>query len=128
MFILRATQNVGLSVVATDRKGNPASVQNPTWSSSDTAVATVSSSADGLSALVSAVGPLGECTITLVADADLGDGVSEVEGTFDLEVKAGDAAVFAISAGTPEEQAAPAPTPGPEPTPEPDPRSDGVDG
>lgn len=103
MFILRATQSVDLTADAVDKRGNPAAVQDPVWESSDPSVLAISGT--GTTATASAVGGLGIATVTLTADADLGDGVSSLTGLLDIEVVAGDAAVFNISTGTPVEQA-----------------------
>lgn len=120
--ILRDSQKTELSYTATSRKGNPAMVADPAWSSSNESVASVTASADGSSATVVAVGPVGTATITLTGDADLGAGVVPVRGELDIEVVAGNAAVFNITAADPTEQAdSPPPTPPPEPTPEPTP-------
>lgn len=109
MFLLKATQQVELSVTVTDKRGNPAQVQNGQWESSDESVVTVVDSGTN-SAVVKAVGPVGASTVTYVADVDLGDGVTEATGMLDIEVVAGDASVFNITAGTPSEQTD-APTP-----------------
>ncbi len=102
-FILKATQNVDLSVTVTDKKGNPATVQNGVWTSAGEGVVTVTDNTNN-SATASAVGTPGVATITYTADADLGEGVQEVVGTVDIEVVAGDASVFNIVPGTPTEQ------------------------
>ncbi len=116
--ILRDSQQVALSYTATSKKGNPTSVQDPAWSSSDESVVTVAGNTTG-GATAKAVGPTGTATITLTGDADLGEGVKPVRGVLDIEVVAGDAAVFNITVATATEQEDPAPTP--EPTPEPAP-------
>lgn len=102
---LTDTQNAPLGVKITDKKGNPAQVQNPTWASSDTTVATVTPDAgDPLKATVSAVGPTGTAEVSFDGDADLGDGVSPIIGTLSVVVLAGPATVVEIQAGTPVEQ------------------------
>ncbi len=123
-FVLKATQNVELSVTITDKKGNPAGVENGVWETTDEAVVTVDDNG-GDSATVSAVGTPGTATVTYTADGDLGEGVMEIVGTIDIEVVAGNAGVFNIVAGTPTEQdddsstpAEPAPA-GPTPTTDP---------
>lgn len=115
-FILKATQQVDLSINVTDKRGNPATVQNPSFASSDEAVVSVVD--EGLTAVASAVGTPGTATVTFTGDADLGEGVSPITGVLDVEVVAGDAAVVNITAGTPAEQAEPAPAPTPEPAPD----------
>src|SRR4051794_31467381 len=66
------TQTDTLTLAPKDRRGNPASLDGtPTWTSSDPGVLTVTPAADGMSAEISAVGPLGSATVTVTADADL---------------------------------------------------------
>lgn len=103
-FTLKDTQRVQLSVKFVDKVGNPAKVDGiPEWSVDNPNVAKLEPAADGLSCMVSAVGPLGTAKVTLKADADLGAGVSEIAGTFDLEVVASAASIVTIEAGTPED-------------------------
>jgi len=96
--------------VPVDAKGNPAPVDGaPAWGSSDPTVATVTPAADGLSAMVAAVGPLGKTQISVNADADLGEGFESIAGTLEIEVVAGKAVSLSIKTGTPEEIPAPQP-------------------
>lgn len=108
MFILRATQQVDLSVEVLDRRGNPAQVQDGAWSSDNEDIVTVTDGGDN-TAIVRATGPTGTSTVTYQADVDLGEGVSHMTATLDIEVVAADAAVFNISPGTPTEQPEDAP-------------------
>lgn len=107
MFKLTDSQEVDLTVVFDDKKGNVAAVDGvPVWSSSDeTIVKVVNPSADGLTAVAQAVGPIGQATITVTGDADLGSGVASVVGTFDIQVGAGQAVTPTVTAGAPREQA-----------------------
>ena len=110
MADLTATQQLTATLTITDRKGNPASVEGaPVWASSDETVATVESSADGMSGVVKAVAP-GSGRVVVTADADLGEGVTPIIGTLDINVTPGTASVVAISAGPAEEQAESTPT------------------
>ena len=103
-MVLKDTEQVVLSVVPVDAKGNTAPVDGaPAWGSSDPAVATVTPAADGLSATVAAVGPLGKTQISVTADADLGEGIESIVGTLEIEVVAGEAVSLSIKTGTPEE-------------------------
>ena len=89
-----------LSVKAVDSKGNDAQVEGEfQWSSSDESIATVVADPGGAGAVVSVVGPLGECLITAKADADLGEGVKEIIGTLPLVVVAGEAVEVQITEG-----------------------------
>lgn len=109
-MVLKDTEQVVLSVVPVDAKGNPAPVDGaPVWGSSDPTVATVAPAADGLSAMVAAVGPLGKTQISVTADADLGEGFESIAGTLEIEVVAGKAVSLSIKTGTPEEIPAPQP-------------------
>jgi hypothetical protein len=104
MLTLTDTQQCSLSIAVTDKKGKAASVDGaPQWSTSDVAVVTVEPAADGLSAVLKAQSP-GTAQIAVVADADLGDGITPLSGTLDVTVIAGAAVAVAIGTGTPEEQ------------------------
>ncbi len=113
--ILTETQRVLLTGAFKNARGNDAAVQNPVWSSSDETIMTLSEptaderTAKGIGPDVharwaNAVGPAGTAQVQLVADADLGDGVREITGLHDIEVKAGEATQVLMTAGAPEEQ------------------------
>ena len=102
---LTDVQKCALSIQPVDAKGNPAPVDGiPAWTVSDAALLTLQTAADGLSATVLAVGPLGNGQVTVTADADLGAGVVNIQGILDVTVVASQATTLAISAGTPENQ------------------------
>lgn len=103
MLQLTETQQVTGSVQPVTKKGNAAQVQNPTFSSSDTAVLTVDSP-DGLSFTAKAVAP-GAVQLRWEGDADLGDGVRNITATADIVVVGGEAVSATIVFGTPTEQA-----------------------
>lgn len=103
-FSLTATQQVSLSVAPQDRRGNPAPVQDPVWQVDNPNLLALTPSADGLSCLAVAVGPIGAGTVTFRCDADLGTGVVELVGTETFTIVAGVATMVAISAGSPAEQ------------------------
>lgn len=105
-FKLSATQQVPLSVKPVDKKGNPATLDGPgEWFVDNTDMVTIDSvSADGLSCMLKAVGPLGSGTITFKGDGKAGPEVFDIVGTFDYEIGAGDAVTVKIEAGTPVEQ------------------------
>lgn len=105
-FILTDSQEVDLTVAFLDKKNNPADVDGaPVWSSSDTSIVTVVAAADGLTAVATAVGPLGQAQVSAAADADRGSGVTTVTAVLDISVQSSAAVVAAVSAGTPREQA-----------------------
>ena len=92
-----------------DSKGRPATVQgSPVWASSDETVLSVVAGSDGMSAKISTVAP-GSARISVKADADLGEGVTEITGVSeDIVVTQGtstQAATFKITLGTPVDKA-----------------------
>lgn len=92
MFTLPDDKTASAAIAYVDAKGNPATVEGaPVWSSSDEAILTVAAAADGFSAVVTPVGPLGSAQIKVVADADMGEGVTEIITIGDVEVVAGSA-------------------------------------
>lgn len=101
-LILTDVQKVTFSVSFVTAKGNPAPVDGaPVWSVSDATVLSVIPAANGLSADVVAVGPLGLSQVSVTADADLGGGVKALVGTLDVQVVASEAASIVINAGVP---------------------------
>jgi hypothetical protein len=85
------------SIKPVDAKGNAAKVDGvPQWASSDESLATVAPAEDGMSAVVTPVGPLGTFELQVKADADMGEGVKEVFGTASVDLVAGDAVEIAI--------------------------------
>ncbi len=105
MILMSSSQQCNVSVVFTDKKGNPAVVDGvPEWSTDNSEVLALTPSLDGLSCLVAAVGPLGSASITLHADADLGSGTKSIVGTLEFEINAGEAVTVALTPGTPTEQ------------------------
>jgi hypothetical protein len=102
MLALQNDQQVTASIQPVDAKGNPAKVDGaPEWSSSSEGVAVVKAAPDGLSATVAGI-DIGTCQINVKADADLGEGVTALTGTLDVEVLAGSAVALSITTGTPE--------------------------
>lgn len=105
MLTLTDSQKVGLAIQPVDARGNPAPVDGaPQWSVSDEALLRLDVALDGLSAELYAVGPLGNAQVTVAADADLGAGVTTIQGVLDVTVTGGQAVSLAIAAGVPEEQ------------------------
>lgn len=105
MFQMSSSQQVTVSVIFKDKKNNPAQIDGtPEWLTDNPDVLALTPGTDGKSCLVAAVGPLGTGKVTLTADADLGAGVEQIIGTFDVEVTAGKAKVVTINPGTAVEQ------------------------
>lgn len=102
---LTDTQQAPLSFTATDKKGFPAEVQNPTFSSGDPNVVSVSPDPGGdPTKSVIVAGAPGNTQVVVSADADLGDGVELITGSLDVTVVAGKAAVINVAAGAVSEQ------------------------
>lgn len=115
MLQLTDVQQVSLTIQPVDAKGNPAPVDGvPAWNVSDATVLDLQVAADGLSAVVTAKGPLtpagGSVQVSVSADADLTSGVTTINGSLDIAVVASQATTVGIVAGTPSTAgAAPAP-------------------
>lgn len=105
MLVLKDNQKSALLVQFLSLKNNPAPVDGvPAWAVSDAALLSLSVAADGLTAVVSAVGPIGTGQVSVNADADLGAGVVPIVGLLDVQVIGGDAATVQISSAPPENQ------------------------
>jgi hypothetical protein len=102
LFVLTDVQKAPLTISPVDAAGNAAPVEGVVWSSSDPTVLTVEAAPDGLSAVITAVGPLGDAQVSVTADAQIGDGVTELTGVLAVRVVASQAVAFNITAGTPE--------------------------
>lgn len=102
MSNLKVSQKLPFSIAIKDKGGNPALVDGaPVWSLTDPSLGSFEVAADGMTALLSATGPLGSCMVQVLADADLGDGQQDLLGEYPVDFVAGDAATIAISAGAP---------------------------
>jgi len=106
ILVLSATQEAIVEAIITDRRGNPAAVQDPQWASlEETAVTVTPDPTNPLKATVKAVGPVDEASqVQFTADADLGDGVKPLIGLLDVVVTAGEATIVELTAGAPTEQ------------------------
>lgn len=105
LLILTDEQKVTLTLKPLTAAGNPARVDGvPVWSQSNADVLDLEVAADGMTAVALAKG-LGPSQISVVADADLGDGVREITAVQDVVVKAAEAVTLGIEAGTPEPKA-----------------------
>jgi len=103
LLILTDEQKCQVSVAFKTAKGNPAPVDGvPVWASSNEAAVVVVPAADGLSAEIQTPGGLGTAQVSVKADADLGEGVIEIIGLLDVEVKTAGASIVEITPGTPE--------------------------
>jgi hypothetical protein len=105
-----------------DQEGNAADVQGIRWSTSDATIITFEPGEDDRhGTIVSHL--VGEATVMVEADVDMGEGVVMRTGSRIITVTAGQAATLSLELGTPAPKEAPTPTPepAPEPTPAPPP-------
>jgi len=80
------------TIKATDKFGNPAQLDGPaTFELTDPSQGSVAVSADGLSAVVTPTGVVGNAQLVVKGDADLGSGVKPVQGLGDISLVAGEA-------------------------------------
>lgn len=111
-MLLKDNQQFTASVAFQDALGNPATaVGVPAWTNNNTNILSMVPAADGLSAVVSAIGPVGSGQISVQADP--GDSKPPIIGTLDVQVVAGDATVVTINTGPATDNPAPAPAPAP---------------
>ena len=98
-LVLANNHKVTASITPVDSKGNPAAIDGlASWTSSATDIVTVQNvSADSLSAEVVPGSALGTAQINVTADADLGSGITTINGILDVQVVAGQAVGFTIS-------------------------------
>ena len=102
---ITSTQKVSAAVQAVDSRGNPALVEDIVWSVNDENVLDIFvDEEDPTNMEIFAVGPLGNAQVTVVADADLGEGVVTLQGILDVTVVSGQAVALEIATGIPEEQ------------------------
>jgi hypothetical protein len=105
-FQLRDTEQVPLSIEALTAEGNPAAITT-SWTTSDDVLASVTPTGDNEALVVASptdAPGLGPVVIT-AESTDTSDG-SIHSSTFEIDVVAGDAVVFNVVAGTPEEKPA----------------------
>jgi hypothetical protein len=102
-LLLGDDQKVTLSVKFETAEGNAARVDGvPAWDTSSEDLLKLTASDDGLTCVVTSVGPTGTATVHVSADADLGSGVKDIIGTMEIEVVPGEAFIAVLSAGSPE--------------------------
>lgn len=101
--VLTNAQKVRIRVEPADEYGNPAPVDGvPVWSLSDPSLITLELEPDGMSGYAITVGPVGTCTLTVTADADMGPGVVPISGNLDLIVVQSQATFIGFSTDAPE--------------------------
>jgi hypothetical protein len=95
-------EKVNLTLNVTTSSGKPATVDGaPRWEVVDGS-ATVQPAEDGLSAYVVSADEPGTSTVRVTADADRGEGVSEIVDTITYVYNHPQAAALGLTAGTPE--------------------------
>lgn len=101
---LTASQRCELNVAFVDKKGNAAPVQSIDWLVDNSELLQLLPSDVATNCPIVPKGPLGTANVTVKADADLGDGVTEIIGTLEVKIVAGQAVTVEIVPGTPTEQ------------------------
>lgn len=100
-MVLKNSQKLPLSIEIVDAKGNAARVDGaPTWSLTDNALGALDVTGDGMGAVFTPAG-VGSLKIQVHADADLGEGITDLLGELDIEIIGGQAVSIAIKAGEP---------------------------
>jgi hypothetical protein len=99
-FQLHDSEQVLLSVAATDAEGNPSGA-TIAFSSSDDTIVAVTDNGDGTALAVASPGAAGLGSATVSVTATDADG-STASGAFDIEVIPGDTVAVNITPGTPE--------------------------
>lgn len=97
-MFLPADKKLVLAIKPVDKFGNAAVVDGvPQWSVTDASLGDLKASDDGMSAEFVPNGKAGKFDVQVSADADLGEGVTPVLGTLDVEVLAGQAVSVELS-------------------------------
>jgi hypothetical protein len=110
-FILTSDQEVPVAIAFADDHGNAATVDAaPVWAASDVTILSVVAAADGMSAVVAAVGPDGQAQVSVSATS----GGAPIVGTLDVQVVSGSAVAATFAPGTPVSNVVP-PAPAPSP-------------
>lgn len=104
MATMTNTQQVVVTIKARNRRGGPAALQDPEWSTDNSDVLRLEPSFDGQSCRIVAAGPIGSANVTFQADSDLGEGVTPIVGTLSFDITPGAATVIELEPGEPEEQ------------------------
>lgn len=100
-LILNADQKVKLTITPVDAYGNISVVENVVWTSSNENVVVVEH-LTATEVYAVALGPVGDAQVSVVADARIGEGISELTGVIDFSVLPAEATALAVVAGTPE--------------------------
>jgi hypothetical protein len=103
-LVITDSQQFRVEIQPVDKVGNPGTLASvPAWSASDPTILTVLPAADGMSAVVSAMGKLGAAQVNVTAEGDPTPGVNTITGTVAVQVVGGKAVSLQFTAGTPTE-------------------------
>ncbi len=105
---MTSTQEATGKVQPIDSKGNPAPVESGSvdYSIEDpTLVEVIEDPDDETKFKVKALGPVGVTRLSITADADLGEGVTQIQEFSAIEIRPAGAKGFGITFGEPTEQA-----------------------
>jgi len=109
-LVITDSQQFKVEIQPVDKAGNPGTLASVAmWSTSDPTILTVAPAADGMSAVVSAMGKLGTAQVTVTAEGDPTPGVNTITGTVAVQVVGGKAVSLQLMAGTATEIVPPAP-------------------
>jgi hypothetical protein len=97
-FQLRDDKQVELTVEALDAEDNPAAATT-TFASSDESIVSLRDNGDGTAIAIASPGAAGLGTATVTATVTQQSSGDTLEGTFDIEVVAGDAVTVNVVAG-----------------------------
>lgn len=97
---VKIQQKFTCSVEFQDQAGNVATVDEPPeWSVDPDGILTLEPSEDGLSVVVKSETKAGSAQVLCKADADLGEGVTEITGMLSVTVLPGDAVTVTLNPG-----------------------------
>lgn len=100
---LTTEQKVKLTIAPVTAAGKAAKLDGvPVWASSDTSIISLDVAADGLSATLSTTDEIGTSTVSVSADADLGEGTNTIQASIDIVAVHAQASNLGLVAGTPE--------------------------
>jgi len=99
-LVLKDNQSVTYTIGGKDSAGNPAGITGPvTWALSDSTVLSVTPAADGMSAVVAALGPLSTAAGVQLTVTDTGDG--GLTGSDNITVVASSPTSLSLTPGAP---------------------------
>jgi hypothetical protein len=105
-FSMTDSQEATFGVSFVDKRGNPApwpaGSQPPVWMVDTPTVLALSPAADGLSCLVSALGPLGDATVSVAVSDSAGNPLAS--GSIAVTIVGGAPSTVVVTPGTPTEQ------------------------